>query len=150
MRADGVTWTEPVLAKVNGTMGPSFGGGSGLGHGTVLQRGKCAGRLVTARRYDRRANGGKAAYMHDFVLYSDDDGASWQAGQLLPHGWTERETAELLSGSLLMTARMGGSLFLIKPHPASDRRSGAGASRGAMMTAKPGQIGGTQRGSCRG
>ncbi len=122
--ADGITWTTPTLAKVNGTMGLNFAGGSGLGHGIVLQRGKYKGRLCAARRYDCKANGGKSNFLHDFVLYSDDEGESWEAGQLLPHGWTECQTAELLNGSLLLTARMAGPPFLSKAHPQSDRRRG--------------------------
>jgi hypothetical protein len=96
-------------------MGVHYGGGSGLGHGIVLQHGKYKGRFAAARRYDCKANGGKSEFMHDFVLYSDDEGTSWQAGQLLPHGWTECQTAELLNGSLLLTARMDGAPFLTSP-----------------------------------
>ena len=95
-----------------------------MGHGIVLQRGKYKGRLAAARRYDCRANGGASQFMHAFVLYSDNDGAHWQAGQLLPHGWAECQTTELLNGSLLLTARMDGAPFLTKPALASNRRRG--------------------------
>ena len=45
------------------------------------------------------------------MMYSDDGGASWVAGQkmvLLPQyggGWTECQVAELSNGSVLLTSR---------------------------------------------
>ena len=106
---DGVTWSAPKLLNVvNGSLGPHYGGG-GLNHGIELQNGPHAGRLALARRFDCAAVGGdhnKPMYMRSFVLYSDDQGSSWSAGELLPEGWTEDQVAEMRNGSLLMTSRL--------------------------------------------
>jgi hypothetical protein len=97
---------------VNGSVGPHYIGG-GINHGIELQRGKHAGRLVFARRFDGalRLRGDPSdltPYMRSFILFSDDNGATFTVGQLLPASWTECEVAELKNGSLLMTARIEG------------------------------------------
>ncbi len=109
----GLTWTEPTRpVDVNGSVGPHYVGG-GINHGIELQRGKHAGRLVFARRFDGalRLRGDPSdltPYMRSFILFSDDNGATFTVGQLLPASWTECEVAELKNGSLLMTARIEG------------------------------------------
>ena len=88
---DGVTWSAPEIMRVNNSIGPAYGGG-GLNHGIEIQRGPFAGRLALARRFNCKAVMGdhnEQQYFHSFVLYSDDDGASWTMGELLPKGWTE-------------------------------------------------------------
>ena len=121
---DGRTWSEPALLQINGTLSPHYGGGSGLGHGVVLQHGPHKGRLVLARRYGSRGMSTAEGAAHSFVIYSDDDGGHWQAGQLLPEGWTECQATEMLNGSVLLTARMVGSPYLSQPGKLTDRRRG--------------------------
>eukprot|EP01052_Picozoa_sp_SAG31_P000666 SAG31_NODE_19_length_35031_cov_42.510707_17_plen_865_part_00 len=110
---DGRTWTAPERPiQVNGSIGPHYIGG-GINHGLELQQGQFAGRLVFARRFDGalRVPGDPddlTPYMRSFVLFSDDGGATFQVGQLLPASWTECEVAELRNGSLLMTSRIEG------------------------------------------
>ena len=110
---EGRTWTQPTQPiQVNGSVGPHYIGG-GINHGLELQRGKHAGRLVFARRFDGgiRVPGDPqdlTPYMRSYILFSDDHGVSYQVGQLLPASWTECEVAELQNGSLLMTARIEG------------------------------------------
>ena len=85
---DGQTFTKPTLMKVRNSLGPHYTG-SGLNHGIEIQNGPHAGRLAYAMRFDCGPGGaGGADYMRAYVLYSDDQGQSWTAGQLLPAGWT--------------------------------------------------------------
>lgn len=104
---DGLSWTQPAPIRVNNTWGPAYAG-NGVAHGVELVAdGPHKGRLAMARRYDvikSTAN----AFSRSFVLYSDDHGANWVAGDLLPIGWTECQVAELKNGSLLLTSRLGG------------------------------------------
>ena len=50
---------------------------------------------------------GEAVFVRDFILYSDNQGANWTAGELLPSGWSECQVAEMKNGSLLLTSRLG-------------------------------------------
>ena len=93
--------------------------GNDVAHGIELRRGANAGRLVIARRYDS-GKGGNADFVRSYVLYSDDQGASWTAGQLLPRGWTECQAAELLNGSLVLTSRLELSGFYCQGWNASN------------------------------
>ena len=49
--------------------------------------------------------------MRSYALFSDDQGLTWTAGQLLPAGWTEDQLAEMKNGSILMTSRLEGRGF---------------------------------------
>ena len=51
----------------------------------------------------------------DFILYSDDQGATWTAGQLLPQGWGEAGLTELNNGSLLLSARLSDGYLEMEP-----------------------------------
>jgi hypothetical protein len=125
---DGKTWSEPSLMQVNNSLGPHYIGG-GLNHGIQLREGPHKGRLVMARRFDCHAAMGDhnmQQYFHSYILFSDDDGEHWTAGQLSPQGWTECQVAELKNGSLLMTSRMYGAPYLTpgKMAKRSDLRRG--------------------------
>jgi len=106
---DGLTWSKPTLLQVNNSLGPHYGG-NGLAHGIQLQHGPHAGRLAMAERLDCVAceinPKPKGVYLRSYVLYSDDDGANWNAGQLLPVLWTECQVAEMHNGSVLMSSRI--------------------------------------------
>jgi hypothetical protein len=134
------TWSAPTLMSINNSLGPHYGGG-GLNHGIQMRRGPHAGRLVLARRLNCKAVMGdhnEQQYFHSFALFSDDNGDSWTAGQLLPKGWTECQAAELVNGSLLMTSRMYGSPWLTPGHPqASDRRRGFARSDDGTTAPSP-------------
>ena len=111
---DGQTWSAPSLLQVNNSLGPHYIGG-GLNHGIQLRGGPHAGRLAMARRFDCHAamgDHGMQQYFHSYILFSDDNGEHWTAGQLSPQGWTECQVAELKNGSLLMTSRMYGTPYL--------------------------------------
>ena len=102
----GATWTAPQRANLASGTPEEASYGSSLASGIALRRGPHAGRLLVALRHDCCEKVGGS-----FVMYSDDGGASWVAGQkmvLLPQyggGWTECQVAELSNGSVLLTSR---------------------------------------------
>lgn len=103
----GLTFSPPVPINVTNTWGPHYAGND-LAHGIELvQDGPHKGRLAIARRYDGTKSVA-AAFSRSYVLYSDNQGLSWSAGELLPLDWTECQVAELKNGSLLLTSRLTG------------------------------------------
>ena len=102
----GATWTAPQRANLASGTPEEATYGSSLASGIALRSGPHAGRLLVALRHDCCEKVGGS-----FVMYSDDGGASWVAGQkmvLLPQfggGWTECQVAELTNGSVLLTSR---------------------------------------------
>eukprot|EP00937_MAST-01D_sp_MAST-1D-sp2_P003889 g3889.t1 len=102
----GRTWSAPVPINITNTWGPHYGGGD-VAHGIELRHGAHAGRLAMARRYDAAKELQGTDFTRSFVLFSDDGGATWTAGQLLPQQWTECQVAELRNGSLVITSRLG-------------------------------------------
>lgn len=103
-RDDGLTWTEPV--EITRAMEPFRSKidwqviATGPGHGVQLR----SGRLVAPfwmTDYDGRLPLTKGVG----ILYSDDRGATWQAGEIaIPRGG-EPNIAELSDGAVLVTAR---------------------------------------------
>eukprot|EP01043_Picozoa_sp_COSAG02_P003083 COSAG02_NODE_73_length_41919_cov_6.571066_36_plen_328_part_00 len=137
---DGTDWSQPELIIVNGSFGPHYAGAS-INHGIEIQRGPHAGRLALARHLDvpcLRAPSEDAGYDRDFILFSDDNGAHWTAGQLLPVGFTETQVAEMHNGSLLLTSRLAGRPWFTDPYVKSNpanrfrafARSDDGGARG--------------------
>ena len=140
----GLTWsTQEVitLADPAANQTEPWGGGNrtfggGLASGIALQGGPHKGRLLAALRHDCGCNDEPAS----FAVFSDDHGATWSGGALLPEpgehfpgmppgkpnqtngalgGWTECQVAELKNGSVLLTSRnlyntksgLGGRMF---------------------------------------
>ena len=104
---NGATWSAPRGLNLSSGQARNATWGGGLASGIALTRGPHAGRLVVALRSDCGCGQLRAS----FVVYSDDNGATWTGGApmlLLPAfggGWTECEVAELRNGSVLMTSR---------------------------------------------
>ena len=125
-----MTWTKqaPIrLADPSANQTEPWGGGDrtfggGLASGIALRGGPHKGRLLAALRHDCGCSDSPAS----FVVYSDDHGATWTGGALLPEagedfpgrpptppnqtngargGWTECQVAELRNGSVLLTSR---------------------------------------------
>lgn len=100
-RDDGLSWSQPALAKLAPGQPANATWGKALGSGIALRRGPHAGRLLVAVRHDCGCPDLKAS----LVVYSDTNGATWQGGagmMLLPQfggGWTECEVAELHNGT---------------------------------------------------
>lgn len=75
------------------------------GNGLRLQRGVHAGRIMFAVPMLR-----KDAYISDnFVVYSDDNGHSWQVSALAYSGGDEAKLMELTDGRLLLSTRQNGA-----------------------------------------
>ena len=130
----GLTWTNQTVIKLadpDANQTEPWGGanrtfGGGLASGIAVEGGPHKGRLLAALRHDCGCSDAPAS----FVVYSDDHGATWAGGALLPEagehgmpgpinnqsngaqgGWTECEVAELRNGSVLLTSR---NLYNIK------------------------------------
>ena len=80
--------------------------GAGETHGIALRRGNHAGRLVFPR-IDDPFGGSHNHSTVAFMLFSDDEGATWRKGEALPLGWGEASIAEMKNGSILWTSRLG-------------------------------------------
>eukprot|EP01046_Picozoa_sp_COSAG06_P042313 COSAG06_NODE_5373_length_3517_cov_14.089819_1_plen_573_part_00 len=103
---EGKSWSKYEPIRINQSWATHAGGG--LAHGIeMVQNGPHKGRLALARHFDCDPNGDPPELHRDFVLYSDNKGETWEAGELLPMGWTETQLTELKNGSLLLTSRTG-------------------------------------------
>ena len=108
------SFSSPKPIKVyNSVPGTEGYLGGGLNHGIEMQMGKYAGRLAMARRFSCGfGTCGTMDYQRSAVIFSDDNGASWNVSQLTPAGWTECQVAETKNGSLLLTSRMLGGPYI--------------------------------------
>ena len=147
---DGVTFSVPQLVRVNNSLGPHYTGGD-INHGIEIQRGPFAGRLALAhhlggcrampspneqvekdgRGRPRQTPGVDGAYTRVYVLYSDDHGLNWSAGQLLPVGWTESQLAEMSNGSLVSSTSCDSPVCIGNVTPAACAQLMTGRMDGA-------------------
>lgn len=75
------------------------------GNGLRLRRGDKAGRIMFAVPMLRRSE-----YVSDnFVVYSDDDGRTWQVSQMAYSGGDEAKLMELVDGCILLSTRQNGA-----------------------------------------
>lgn len=95
---DGVTWHNEVITSE--IKNPAWNGiFAASGEGIQLTTGRYAGRLV--QQYVVEYEGGEYAAS----AYSDDNGATWQMGQLVGPGMNENKTVQLANGQLLLDVR---------------------------------------------
>ena len=109
----GTTWSAPV--DITSTLwggqaaNPACrhyrGSFCASGNGLCLRRGKHKGRLLFAAAMRR----GDAWALDNFVLYSDDNGHSWQVSEKAFEGGDEAKLMELVDGSVLMSVRQNGA-----------------------------------------
>jgi sialidase-1 len=101
---DGLTWSEPVdITAVIKDFRPAVNWQSfatGPGHGIQLLNGRLIVPIWLAD-YRKDATVRRAAS----VIFSDDGGQSWQAGELAISGGTESAVAERPDGSVLISTR---------------------------------------------
>lgn len=99
---DGVTWSEPVnitrdVSKPNWTWYAT-----GPGHGIQLRGGRllipCDHKLDNATKQD-------VHLYHSHVIYSDDHGATWKIGGILPEKTNECQVVEATDGSVCINMR---------------------------------------------
>jgi len=98
----GVTWS-PVKDITNDVKPPSWGSNwfaPGPGHGIQLQRGADAGRLIIPTYASPPGSPSEVSFM----IYSDDNGTTWGAGNFTTIG-SECEVVETHNGSLYLTIR---------------------------------------------
>ena len=99
---NGMSWSEPVEITTSVKQPDWTWYATGPGSGTQLTRGPHAGRLVVACDHIEAVT--KHYYSH--VIFSDDNGATWQLGGTTPqHDVNESEVAELSDGQLLLNMR---------------------------------------------
>lgn len=113
---NGETWTAPQLINVTNTWHSSYTGRA-QSRGFELEHSeKYRGRLVQAHNYNSIPNDYSWHLLtRDYVLYSDDHGVTWVAGQLTPQGWGECSLAELRNGSLLLSSRLSDGYLEMEP-----------------------------------
>lgn len=108
---DGVTWSKPqdITRQVKRPMGVTSHC-SGPGIGIVLERGAHKGRIVLP------FNQGPFGKWEVYAAWSDDQGKTWQYGNIAPGGATHRpnevQMVELSDGRVMLNARgMAGEKF---------------------------------------
>lgn len=110
----GATWTTPVdiTSKLWGANAVNtatrnykasfFGSGNGL----RLTRGEHAGRIMFAAAMCRNNN---ANILDNFVVYSDDNGLTWNVSNKAYTGGDEAKLMELVDGRVLISVRQSGA-----------------------------------------
>ena len=100
-RDDGATWEEPV--EITDTVkDPSWTWyATGPGHGIQLS----TGRLVVPCDHIVGVDFNRGDPYHSHVIVSDDAGASWRLGGIVPDGTNECAVAELADGSVYINCR---------------------------------------------
>jgi len=100
-RDDGLTWEEPeeITADVKDPSWTWYA--TGPGHGIQLQ----SGRLVVPCDHIVGIDFNRGDPYHSHVIVSDDVGASWRIGGIVPDGTNESAVAELADGSLYINCR---------------------------------------------
>ncbi len=112
---NGKTWSVPreITAEATGRGADWRWYATGPGHGIQLLRGKYAGRLIAPCNHSNNTK--EAADQQEstnaaHVLYSDDDGKTWNVGGILSSSGTtirpwESTAVELIDGRLHLNAR---------------------------------------------
>ena len=101
---EGKTWA--TAKKIENIKDDSWGWyGTGPNHGIQIAAGSKKGRLVSPNYYTKRVNGVELHQSH--VVYSDDGGKTWVAGQSTPESYKVGECAiaELPGGKLMLNMR---------------------------------------------
>lgn len=103
---DGFTWSTPE--EITSTTKKETWGWYATGpcHGIQLTKGEKKGRLMIPCDYISKAGTGGGAGAH--VIYSDDQGATWQLGGITTRG-NESTVAELSDGRLLLNIRISNN-----------------------------------------
>ena len=95
-----------------GIFGKTPFGTAGSEAGITLMHGKYKGRLIIPARFRPMSKPGDDGpeympYTYNSVIYSDDRGKTWQAGEPVQSGTAEAAVAELSDGSVYINSRAG-------------------------------------------
>ncbi len=109
----GQSWSEPedITAQlwgsqaVNSTCRNYRASFFGSGNGLRLTRGAHAGRIMFAAAMCRNGNN----TLDNFVVYSDDNGHTWQVSDRAYSGGDEAKLMELVDGRVLISVRQSGA-----------------------------------------
>ncbi len=109
----GASWSTPIditstlwgSAAVNTTCRNYKASFFGSGNGLRLQRGPHAGRIMFAAAMCRKSSN----TLDNFVVYSDDNGHTWQVSNRAFTGGDEAKLIELTDGRVLMSIRQNGA-----------------------------------------
>src|SRR5690606_15106260 len=107
---DGVSWAEAreITADVKATAWLWFG--SGPVHGIQLKNGPHAGRIIIPSYYTYMEDNVRMDYA--YVVYSDDEGDTWQRGEATPQaGVGECTATEISDGRVLLNMRSSEGTF---------------------------------------
>lgn len=99
---DGHTWSTPrdITSQVKLENWTWYA--TGPCHGTMLQHGTHAGRMISGTNHMVKGSGAK----HSAIIYSDDHGESWHLGAIQQEeGGNESTVAELSNGTILLNMR---------------------------------------------
>lgn len=108
-RDEGKSWSDPqdithLLWNSGSSQSEYRGSFFASGNGLRIKHGEHKGRILFAaamRRRDRWS-------LDNYVVYSDDEGASWRLSDLAYRGGDEAKLAELSDGTLLISVRQEG------------------------------------------
>ncbi|MBB1508725.1 GDSL-type esterase/lipase family protein [Tessaracoccus sp. MC1756] len=99
---NGHTWVQRSLTEV---VKPAnvLGQFATSGHGIQITRGEYAGRLV-----QQYASRNTDLQIYAYSIYSDDNGQTWQRGEMIGVNMDENKVVELSDGTLMMNSRYNG------------------------------------------
>tara|TARA_B110000444_G_scaffold56033_1_gene52269 strand:+ start:251 stop:1423 length:1173 start_codon:yes stop_codon:yes gene_type:complete len=106
---DGLTWSDPVnMSKT--LRDPSWGWyATGPGVGIQIKKGKYKGRLLIPANHsydDKNGNIRNGNFNYGaHVLFSDDNGSTWERSEDIRPGCNESQIVELENGNLMMNMR---------------------------------------------
>ena len=101
----GQSWSEPVHVKAKPNKDGWIGWSNNSVHGIQLAPGPKKGRLVIPAFLYKEGEEGQVPGVRGGLLYSDDHGASWQTGAVLPPGSDEVTVVETTGGGLYVNYR---------------------------------------------
>ena len=119
----GLSWTAPHPVVVRGLHEENVTSGTHVApaNGIELQHGPHRGRFLLP--YAQASTGRDKYAAHALTVFSDDNGANWTAGALLPDYSGEASIAELANGSVLISFRSEGEHMPRHPHNRGFARS---------------------------
>ncbi len=106
---DGKTWSQPenISKQVKKKQWQWVVAGPGVG--IQLERGKHKGRLIFPCDHSTKDKPGGKLTFHSHIVYSDDNGKTWEIGAVTKPGYNECTAVELEDGSVMLNSRLHGA-----------------------------------------